>query len=105
MSKAVLLSPMSNTIHGSSRPKSAIPQFKQPEHFRNTVRPRTVQDDDTIEELIDLERLFQAWPRRCAYVVEEMVTTERCYLESLDEVIVVSVYTYVFMYRCICVIV
>ena len=38
----------------------------------------------------DREILFSVWPQKSAYVVAELLTTEKGYIESLEEVIQVS---------------
>ena len=40
--------------------------------------------------VVDRDKLFESWPRKSAHVVEELISTERTYLQALDDVITVS---------------
>ena len=41
---------------------------------------------------LDRKVLFDSWPQRSAHVIEELIVTERNYVESLNEIIDVSNY-------------
>ena len=58
--------------------------------------PITMNESNPLEELqplLDRETLLAAWPKRSALVVEEIVVTEKNYVESLHEVVMVSALT------------
>lgn len=74
----------------------ALPTYRQrpvSAPSMNYESPITRSDSgspDELQPLLNREALLTAWPKRCALVVEEIIVTEKNYVESLHEVVMVS---------------
>ena len=54
------------------------------------------------------DRIAEAWPLKCSYVVKEILHTERTYVQALGEIIrvsplIVSSYSWVYSYKAPCI--
>ncbi len=61
---------------------------------RPAVRPRaltTLSYQNGNEDTIDKTTLFNTWPKKSAHVITELLTTEKGYIESIEEVIRVRI--------------
>ena len=76
MSKATTLSPHGETPERLIRPISA-----PPETYNSPMTEFT--------SLIDKKILYEAWPRKSARVVEELIVTEKSYVDALSDIITV----------------
>lgn len=73
MSKVATLSPHGETTERLIRRVSAPPQTHS--------SPMT--------SLIDKKNLYEAWPHKSAHVVEELIMTEKSYVDALSDIITV----------------
>ena len=48
------------------------------------------------------ERVAEAWPMKCSYVVKELLQTERVYVQDLGEIIKVCVCVFVDLISVVC---
>lgn len=54
------------------------------------TKSESLSSSEESQPILDREALLAAWPKRSALVVEEIVVTEKNYVESLHEVVMVS---------------
>ena len=91
MSKTTIIS--HRTLNGRSvNPVSSSVRVSNRQLLSSSVEiPRTVTKlQDPLAGDVDRDKLFQVWPMRSAHVITEMLITEKGYIESLHEVIIVS---------------
>lgn len=75
----------------SPNPYSPPPQELEEEE--NQAESRTGDEEGTGRTL-DTAVLLQSWPHKSGHVVEEMLSTEKTYLESLEDIINVNTHTH-----------
>ena len=76
MSEVATLSPHGVTTERRIRPVSAPPQ---------TLNSSMTE----LTSLIDKKVLYEAWPQKSARVVEELIVTEKTYVDALNDIITV----------------
>ena len=74
----------------------ALPTYRQRPisapsmNYEASIAMNESSSPEEVQPLLDREALLAAWPKRSALVVEEIVVTEKNYVESLHEVVMVS---------------
>ena len=83
---------------------SVLLMYKYTHVYLSTyIPPQEPQRAPSMEEIpskfkIEVpERLLASWPRKCAFIVEEILQTEKTYVNSLQEIVNVS------CLHCVCV--
>lgn len=74
-----------NTVNGEG-PVAVIAHTVAAEH-PGEEREEEREEEESREKSIDRQLLLNSWPHRAGHVIEELLLTEKTYLESLEDII------------------